>query len=115
MGPDKVFVFQQVLESVIGLASCLGNALVLYVIVRCKSLRTVTNYLIASLAMADLLVGAIGIPCVIVNNFGFPDDIQGCLVSTSGTTQTLSRPMSSKDMETCRPYRVKNMQNRYNG
>ena len=76
---DGLGIFQQTAEAVIALLSVLGNALVLYVIYRQKSLRTTTNYLIASLSSADFLVGAEGIPCVIVNNLGLPPNFYGCL------------------------------------
>lgn len=58
---DASFYVQQVVEGVIGVISIFGNALVLYVIWRYRDLHTRTNYLIASLAAADLLVGAIGV------------------------------------------------------
>ena len=79
MGYTREFIIKQVIEGLIGLVSALGNALVLYIIFKYKRLKTITNYLIASLAAADLLVGIVGIPMVIVNNFGIPRDFYGCL------------------------------------
>ena len=76
---DGLGIFQQTAEATIALVSVLGNALVLYVVYRQKNLHTTTNYLIASLSSADFLVGAVGIPCVIVNNLGLPANYYGCL------------------------------------
>lgn len=66
-------------ESLIGIVSVCGNGLVLYVIYRNKTLQTFTNYLIASLATADLLVGFLGVPSVIINYVGLPRNFNGCL------------------------------------
>ena len=71
---------QETLESLVAAVSLLGNGLVLYIISGHRSLRTLTNYLMASLAAADLLVGAAGIPCMIVNNRGLPSHFTACLV-----------------------------------
>ena len=76
---DHVLLIQQIAEGLIGVVSIGGNALVMYVIARHKSFHTVTNYLIGSLAMADLLVGAIGVPVVMVNLMGLPHEFYSCL------------------------------------
>jgi hypothetical protein len=68
-----------VIEVVIAMLSVLGNGLILYVIIRHNALRTKTNYFIGSLSLADFLLGAIEIPCVIVNFLGLPPDFYGCL------------------------------------
>ena len=73
------FIIKQVVEVIIGVISVLGNSLVLYTIYKYNNLKTITNYLIASLAAADLMVGMIGIPIVIVNNLGIPKHFYGCL------------------------------------
>ncbi|KAJ0006608.1 hypothetical protein NQD34_013881 [Periophthalmus magnuspinnatus] len=44
----------------------MGNSLVIYVIYRFKTLRTVTNFFIANLAVADLLVNALCLPFTLV-------------------------------------------------
>uniref|UniRef100_A0A3Q3WCI1 Neuropeptide Y receptor type 2 n=1 Tax=Mola mola TaxID=94237 RepID=A0A3Q3WCI1_MOLML len=44
----------------------LGNSLVIYVIYRFKTLRTVTNFFIANLAVADLLVNMLCLPFTLV-------------------------------------------------
>ncbi len=81
--PGGWFIVQQVVEAVIGVVSILGNGLVLYVICKHQSLRSITNYIIASLAFADFIVGVVGIPCVIINNLGLPRNFYGCLIMNS--------------------------------
>lgn len=45
--------------------SVVGNSIVIYVMTRDKKLRRTSNYYIILVAVADLLVGSIGIPCCI--------------------------------------------------
>ncbi|XP_051920408.1 neuropeptide Y receptor Y2, like [Hippocampus zosterae] len=52
--------------SAIILLGLVGNSLVIYVIYRFKTLRTVTNFFIANLAVADLLVNALCLPFTLV-------------------------------------------------
>ena len=76
---DGLFVFRQVVEALIGAVAATGNFLLMFVIIKNKSLHSTTNYLICSLAMADTCVGIIGIPFVIVNNFQLPPHFYICL------------------------------------
>ncbi|XP_037116268.1 neuropeptide Y receptor Y2, like [Syngnathus acus] len=48
------------------LLGLVGNSLVIYVIYRFKTLRTVTNFFIANLAVADLLVNVLCLPFTLV-------------------------------------------------
>lgn len=52
--------------SLIILLGLLGNALVIYMIVRYKNMRTVTNFFIANLALSDLLVDTLCLPFTLV-------------------------------------------------
>eukprot|EP00914_Ancora_sagittata_P016097 GHVO01032165.1.p1 GENE.GHVO01032165.1~~GHVO01032165.1.p1 ORF type:complete len:216 (-),score=19.87 GHVO01032165.1:1160-1807(-) len=76
-------IINMVFEILIAALSIFGNGMVLAVIARERRLRTVTNYCVASLATADLLVGVLGIPCVMVSFYGYPSNFYGCLLLNS--------------------------------
>ncbi|XP_060113750.1 adenosine receptor A1-like [Heteronotia binoei] len=60
-------------ESVTALFSIVGNLFICTIILRNRKLRTViTNYFLVSLAMADILVGAVAIPCALSTDMGLP-------------------------------------------
>ena len=61
------------IQVIIALATAIGNALVLWVIVRRKQLHSSTNVFIASLATSDMLVG-------LVTSFMLPHSLYGCLL-----------------------------------
>ncbi|XP_076018972.1 neuropeptide Y receptor Y7 [Genypterus blacodes] len=52
--------------SIIILLGLLGNSLVVYMIIRYKNMRTVTNFFIANLALADLLVDTLCLPFTLI-------------------------------------------------
>ncbi|XP_077156156.1 neuropeptide Y receptor type 2 [Paroedura picta] len=52
--------------STIILLGLLGNTLVIHVVIKFKSMRTVTNFFIANLAVADLLVNTLCLPFTLV-------------------------------------------------
>lgn len=52
--------------SLIILLGLVGNALVIYMIIRYRNMRTVTNFFIANLALADLLVDTLCLPFTLV-------------------------------------------------
>ncbi|KAG7272066.1 hypothetical protein CRUP_001831 [Coryphaenoides rupestris] len=52
--------------SLIILLGLLGNSLVVYMIIRYKNMRTVTNFFIANLALADLLMDTLCLPFTLV-------------------------------------------------
>ncbi|MGH0139130.1 UNVERIFIED_CONTAM: hypothetical protein FKN15_068851 [Acipenser sinensis] len=52
--------------SLIILLGLVGNSLVIYMIVKYKNMRTVTNYFIANLALADLMVDSLCLPFTLV-------------------------------------------------
>ena len=79
---DVDYVYAGV-EAACAVAAVVGNALVVCVFARYVVLRTVTNYYVISLAVADLLVGLVGIPSAISTSVGLPRDFHACLLMTS--------------------------------
>ncbi|XP_070844123.1 adenosine A2c receptor [Chaetodon trifascialis] len=71
-------------ELVIAFLSTVGNLLVCAAVgFNCK-LRTVTNYFLVSLAVADICVGMIAIPCAILTDIGLPrHNLYLCLLMLS--------------------------------
>lgn len=71
------------LEVVIGAFSIVGNALVLLAIYKNIKLQTVTNTFIASLALADLLVGILVSPLAALSYLGLPNNYMWCVFTNS--------------------------------
>ncbi|XP_058468504.1 adenosine receptor A1-like [Solea solea] len=59
-------------ELVIAFLSTVGNLLVCIAVCINRNLRTVTNYFLVSLAVADICVGTVAIPCAILTGVGLP-------------------------------------------
>lgn len=55
-----------IMEALVAMTAIIGNALVIIVFYRERRLRRRTNYYIISLALADFLVGLLGIPFAIL-------------------------------------------------
>lgn len=55
-----------VLEVLIAVFCCIGNVLVIWAVWSSKSLRQPTFYFIASLAVADFLLGCVAVPIALV-------------------------------------------------
>lgn len=77
---SQVYITSEVL---IGVASIVGNTLVLVAIYKYHKLQTVTNCFIASLAIADLLVGIIVAPLAALSYLGLPRHFLGCVFANS--------------------------------
>ncbi|XP_072944032.1 adenosine receptor A3 [Epargyreus clarus] len=71
------------LEIVVALVAVVGNSMVIHVFRRDRRLRRRTNYYIVSLAVADLLVGLLGIPFAILASVGLPRNLHACLFTVS--------------------------------
>ncbi|XP_019366763.1 PREDICTED: adenosine receptor A2b [Gavialis gangeticus] len=67
------------LELLIALLSIAGNVLVCWAVATNRKLKTATNYLLVSLAVADIGVGALAIPFAITISIGFRADFHSCL------------------------------------
>ncbi|KAM4602179.1 adenosine receptor A1-like [Polymixia lowei] len=61
-----------VAELLIALLSVTGNFLVCLAVTRNRKLRTVTNYFLVSLSVADILVGLLAVPCAVLTYLGRP-------------------------------------------
>lgn len=70
-------------EILVALVAVVGNAMVIYVFRRERRLRRRTNYYIVSLAVADFLVGLLGIPFAILASVGQPRNLHACLFTVS--------------------------------
>ncbi|KAM9704689.1 adenosine A2c receptor [Menidia menidia] len=71
-------------ELIIAFLSTAGNSLVCAAVGLNRKLRTVTNYFLVSLAVADICVGAIAIPCAILTDVGLPrHNLYLCLLMLS--------------------------------
>ena len=70
-------------EALVAFLAILGNALVVYVFCTNRSLRRYRNYYIVGLAVADFLVGLVGIPMAILSSVGLPRNLYGCLFTLS--------------------------------
>ena len=70
-------------EAIIGAITVIGNSLVLIAIYKNHRLRTVTNCFIASLALADLLVGIVVAPLAALSYLGLPHNFYGCVFTNS--------------------------------
>ncbi|XP_063811604.1 adenosine receptor A1-like [Pseudophryne corroboree] len=72
------YLVTEVLTAVI---SVVGNTLICLAVLNDRRLRTVTNYFLFSLATADILVGAVGIPCAILLDLGLAQcSLYSCLL-----------------------------------
>lgn len=75
--------FYTILEVLVSIVACVGNACVIIVFHRERRLRKRTNYYIVSLAIADFLVGLLGIPFAIMASIGLPTNLYACLFTIS--------------------------------
>ncbi|VVC40411.1 G protein-coupled receptor, rhodopsin-like,GPCR, rhodopsin-like, 7TM [Cinara cedri] len=81
--PGALNVPYAVLEGLVAVGATVGNGLVIVAFRRERRLRRRTNYYIVSLAIADLLVGLVGIPCAVLSSVGLPKQLHLCVFSVS--------------------------------
>ncbi|KAM9435493.1 adenosine receptor A1-like [Clarias gariepinus] len=82
--PASINVPYMVAELVIAFLSTVGNLLVCVAVGFNHKLHTVTNYFLVSLAVADVCVGALAIPCAIMTDLGIPrHNLYLCLLMLS--------------------------------
>ena len=70
-------------EVIVAILATFGNLLIVYVFCTNRRLRSFRNYYILGLAIADLLIGVIGVPLAILASFGLPRNLYGCLFTCS--------------------------------
>lgn len=72
-----------VFEILVAVIAIIGNLMVIIVFQRDRKLRRRTNYYIVSLAIADFLVGLLGVPFAILASVGLPTNLHACLFTVS--------------------------------
>lgn len=80
---DELNVPYALFEILVAIIAVIGNAAVIIVFQQEKRLRRRTNYYIVSLALADFLVGLLGIPFAIMASMGLPRNMHACLCTVS--------------------------------
>ena len=73
----------EIVESLIGIFGSASNALVLLAIYKDRSLRTITNCFVGSLALSDVLVGLAVPPIAILSQEGLPRNFTLCVMLSS--------------------------------
>jgi len=81
--PTELHKLYTSVEVVCAVISFVGNLLVLIAFTRYRRIRSVTNYYIISLAVADLLVALVGIPSALATSVGLPRHFRLCLLMNS--------------------------------
>ena len=89
---DSELAVKHVCLPVISLLSVVGNGMLIFITVRYKHLRTVTNFFIISLALSDLLMGLVFLPLLVAVEEGVLGNRSGvCLiVMCLGVAQVLA-------------------------
>ncbi|CAO1413354.1 unnamed protein product [Diamesa serratosioi] len=82
-GAKELIIPYTILESLVAIVAVIGNALVIVVFCREKRLRRRTNFYIISLALADFLIGLLGIPFAVLSSVGLPKNLNACLFTLS--------------------------------
>ncbi|XP_055841471.1 uncharacterized protein LOC129908752 [Episyrphus balteatus] len=72
-----------VFEILVAVFAIVGNLMVIVVFHRERKLRRRTNYYIVSLAIADFLVGLLGVPFAVLASVGLPRNLHACLFTVS--------------------------------
>ncbi|XP_022242408.1 adenosine receptor A1-like [Limulus polyphemus] len=77
-------IMYTVFEMIVAVFAVIGNLVVMVAFGLDRRVRKVTNYYILSLAMADFLVGLVGVPSAILTKLGLPEgNFSGCMTMLS--------------------------------
>lgn len=87
--------------ALIFLLCMVGNALVCFIVLKNRHMRTVTNMFILNLAVSDLLVGIFCMPTTLVDNLITGECGQGGSRSTSWPPLLLSAKPETEDGDHC--------------
>lgn len=60
--PSHLLIILSIAYGTISLLAVLGNLLVIWVVLTCKQMHTVTNFFIGNLAFSDVIIGCFSIP-----------------------------------------------------
>ncbi|XP_054155310.1 substance-K receptor-like [Oppia nitens] len=60
--PTELAIFLSICYCCVSLCAVIGNSMIIWIVLRSVRMRSVTNYFIANLAFADILIGAFAIP-----------------------------------------------------
>lgn len=60
--PTEVIVLLSIFYGTISAVAVMGNSLVIWIVASSRSMQNVTNYYIANLALADIVIGLFAIP-----------------------------------------------------
>jgi leucokinin receptor len=60
--PVEVIVLLSVFYGLISILAVLGNSLVIWIVATTRQMQTITNFFIANLAFADVIIGMFAIP-----------------------------------------------------
>lgn len=67
--PVGIVLLLALLYGTISLLAVIGNSLVIWIVMTTRTMQTVTNWYIANLAMADVIIGAFAIPFQVIDLF----------------------------------------------
>src|SRR6218665_2013152 len=81
--PTSLHPTYTTLEVICAVLSIVGNSVIIFLFIKIRSLRTVKNFYVISLAVADLLVGLVGIPSSLAVSVGLPKNFHACMITTS--------------------------------
>lgn len=81
--PTELNLPYTVFELLVALVAVIGNGMVIIVFRKERRLRRRTNYYIVSLALADFLVGLLGVPFAVLASVGLPTNLHACLFTVS--------------------------------
>lgn len=81
--PTGIVVLLSIFYGSISLVAVVGNALVIWIVATSRKMHSVTNYFIANLALADIIIGLFAIPFQVRFFFFLPSSSSSSTYSSS--------------------------------